>query len=126
MVTELVKDLFIPDAPMADLVPYRCIPRTMVVHINKVISSEQPDDSIPVLRRGESWDGEIAGFELKESMPADGARCVRPPDSFRAIARDPGEVSSSWMQKREANGRIFCPPVAGHGWQQSTTGRNWK
>jgi hypothetical protein len=104
MVTELVKDLFIPDAPMADLVPYRCIPRTMVVHINKVISSEQPDDSIPVLRRGESWDGEIAGFELKESMPADGARCVRPPDSFRAIARDPGEVSPAWMDEKRTGG----------------------
>ncbi len=58
MVTELVKDLFIPDAPMTEPIPYRCIPRTMVVHINKVISSEQPDDSIPVLRRGKPWDRE--------------------------------------------------------------------
>ena len=59
MVTELAKVLFIPDAPMAETIPYRCIPGTMVVHINKVISSEQPDDSIPVLRRGESWVGEL-------------------------------------------------------------------
>jgi hypothetical protein len=58
MVTELIKDLFIPDAPMAELIPYRCIPRRMVVHINKAISSEQPDDSIPVLRRGESGERE--------------------------------------------------------------------
>jgi hypothetical protein len=72
MVTELAKDLFIPDAPMAELVPYRCIPRRMVVHINKVISSEQPDDSIPVLRRGESGNGEITDFEMRESIPADG------------------------------------------------------
>jgi hypothetical protein len=66
MVTELVKDLFIPDAPMAELVPYRCIPRTMVVHINKVITSEQPDDSIPVLRRGKSWEART-GFAMKET-----------------------------------------------------------
>jgi hypothetical protein len=58
MVTELVKNLFIPDAPMAVLIPYRCIPRTTVVHINKGISTEQPDDSIPVLRRGKSGDRE--------------------------------------------------------------------
>jgi hypothetical protein len=84
MVTELVKDLFIPDAPMAELIPYRCIPRTTVVHINKVISTEQPDDSIPVLRRGESGDGEIAGFAMRGSDAADGVT------AFRTTARDAG------------------------------------
>jgi len=88
-VTELVKDLFIPDAPMAELVPYRCIPRTMVVHINKVITSEQTDDSIPVLRRGKSWEART-GFEMKEPIIADGVRCVGHPDSLRATAERAG------------------------------------
>lgn len=89
MVTELVKDLFIPDAPMAELVPYRCIPRGMVVHINKGNSSEQPDDSIPVLRREIQGRGRT-DFEMKEPILADGVRCVGPRDSFRATAKSGG------------------------------------
>ena len=49
-VTELVKICFIPDAiwrTPVERIPYRCIPKTMVVHSSMEIQPEQPDDSIP-------------------------------------------------------------------------------
>jgi hypothetical protein len=96
----------------------------MVVHINKVITSEQPDDSIPVLRRGKSWEART-GFEMEELTIADGVRCVGHPDSFRATAESAGG-GQYILDGREANGRIFVRPLLVMDGKQSTTGRNWK
>ncbi len=51
---ELVRDSFIPRRVPREI-SYRCIPKTMVVHINKEIQSEQPDDSIPGSAGGLQW-----------------------------------------------------------------------
>src|SRR5258708_6174119 len=104
MVTELAKNLFIPDAPMAEPVPYRCIPRIRVVHTNKGISSEQPDDSIPVLRRGKDGTGS-RGSEMKESILADGTRSVDPRDfAPRNLKKKLEEVSPSRMRDEARTG----------------------
>jgi hypothetical protein len=89
MVTELVKDLFIPDAPTAEPIPYRCISRTRVVHINKVF---RPGNRMIASRfcGGESDGTGKTGFEMREFILADGVRCVDTPDPFRAAARDAG------------------------------------
>ena len=51
IVTELMRDNFIPDAPYSERISYRCIPERTVVHTCQEIHSEQPDDSIPVPQR---------------------------------------------------------------------------
>jgi hypothetical protein len=51
VVTELVRDRFIPDATCrtpVESIPYRCIPQATVLHSQEENPTGQPDDSIPL------------------------------------------------------------------------------
>jgi hypothetical protein len=103
MVTELTKDLFIPDAPMAELVPYRCIPRTMVVHINKEFRVSNRMIAFRFFGGESQRKEKLQVSKMSGLIHCDWARDGRSPDLFKP------PICGS----RKRTGGFFCPPVVG-------------
>jgi hypothetical protein len=87
----------------------------MVVRVNKVISSEQPDDSIPVLQQGKSWDREIADVEMGKIDLCGWGETRASADSFPATAETPRRLVHPGCRNKKRTGGFFCPPVAVYG-----------